>query len=320
MVTSGCGKWEIWYKGKMVKQCSSKKKTYSLHTKLSYCLLGLKIARATGGEKRNATADRAEYYRRWRARNKHKVRMYNQKAQLKRRQAETAGSSHLRIALNDQDTVAMATDYILFQLLVRRELPPKGFVAAATAAAGSGLAAAIARSYGFRVSEAPTESNDPHNFLLAFDENDTLVLGEAAANCISGVLDAGELLTRMAAYYADKGLSRDDVLSALYEAYGYYKEDKLSLPYRVDLPADGAANKWTSSVAWRVKRIRTGGTRERLHYSTEDGSWFTVCLGENGTTLELRFGAVDRRSEAQAWRKLRHIQAEAMIISRILNV
>lgn len=78
------GKWIISYKGKSYVEIYGKKKAYDLFVNLSQCLLGLEVKRAANAKRKNATADRKEYNRKWRARNKDKIRMYNQKARQKR--------------------------------------------------------------------------------------------------------------------------------------------------------------------------------------------------------------------------------------------
>lgn len=81
-------KWIIGYKGKAYAEVYGKKKAYDLFVSLSHCLLGLEVQPAPRSRKQNLTADRKEYHRQWRARNKDKVRAYNLRSRQKQKQGK----------------------------------------------------------------------------------------------------------------------------------------------------------------------------------------------------------------------------------------
>lgn len=81
-------KWIIDYKGWKVAEIYGKRKAYELYVTLSHCVIGLEVKPASHDKKLNVTANRKDYYRRWRADNKDKIRIYNQRSRKKRKQAK----------------------------------------------------------------------------------------------------------------------------------------------------------------------------------------------------------------------------------------
>lgn len=77
-------KWIISYKGKSFAEIYGKKKAYDLFVNLSQCLLNLEVKKAANTKRENVTADRKAYSRRWREKNRDKIRVYNQRSRQKR--------------------------------------------------------------------------------------------------------------------------------------------------------------------------------------------------------------------------------------------
>ncbi|WP_233532113.1 hypothetical protein [Paenibacillus alkalitolerans] len=84
-------KWAITYKGKSYITIYGKKKAYDMYVKLSASVDGLEIVQA---EKREKTAksreEKQKYCRSWREKNKDKVKEYNRKYYLKRKESKNS--------------------------------------------------------------------------------------------------------------------------------------------------------------------------------------------------------------------------------------
>lgn len=79
-------RWLITYQGKPYMSVYGKKKAYDLYVRLSRCVNGLHVEAAPKRRTDRSHKDKREYHREWRANNKEKIREYNRRSYLKRKQ------------------------------------------------------------------------------------------------------------------------------------------------------------------------------------------------------------------------------------------
>ena len=73
------------------------------------------------------------------------------------------------------------------------------------------------------------EANGEHTFLFGFEESNGYLSGTYARD--KDAIVASMLLCEMACYYAGKGLTLYEVLQQMYEKYGYFKEEVISIQF-----------------------------------------------------------------------------------------
>ncbi len=128
-------------------------------------------------------------------------------------------------------------EYILSSLKEREELPKDGFMVKTIVT--TNLAAKICQHYGVEMKEVLTgfkfigekikeaEETGYGTYLLGFEESYGYLKGTYARD--KDAVVAGLLIAEMALYYQEKGQSLYDVLMNIYEKYGYYLENVVSV-------------------------------------------------------------------------------------------
>ncbi len=148
------------------------------------------------------------------------------------------------------------------------------------------MADGIAKEYGVEVIEVLTgfkyigeqikffEQTGSHEYLFGYEESYGCLVGTHARD-----KDAVMALCEAAAYYKEKGLTLWDQMLRIYEKYGYYKEDLVSITMK---GVDGAE---------RIQKILADMRKEPLQ---KIGVYDVVALRdyEADTRLELATGKV----------------------------
>ena len=131
----------------------------------------------------------------------------------------------------------LLAEYILSSLEERGELPKDGFMVKTIVT--TNLAAKICQHYGAEMKEVLTgfkfigekikeaEETGYGTYLLGFEESYGYLKGTYARD--KDAVVAGLLIAEMALYYQEKGQSLYDVLMNIYEKYGYYLENVVSV-------------------------------------------------------------------------------------------
>ena len=177
-----------------------------------------------------------------------------------------------------------------YELSVRKELErlPKNGALVKTIVS-SDMADGIAKEYGVEVIEVLTgfkyigeqikffEQTGSHEYLFGYEESYGCLVGTHARD--KDAVVAVMALCEAAAYYKEKGLTLWDQMLHIYEKYGYYKEDLVSITMK---GVDGAE---------RIQKILADMRKEPLQ---KIGAYDVVALRdyEADTRLELATGKV----------------------------
>lgn len=211
-----------------------------------------------------------------------------------------------------------------YELSVRREqgkLPKNG--ALVKTIVSSDMADEISREYGVDVIEVLTgfkyigeqikffEETGSHTYLFGYEESYGCLVGTHARD--KDAVVAVMALCEAAAYYKEKGLTLWDQMLNIYEKYGYYKEDLVSITMKgVDgaeriqkILADMRSNPLQKIGDYRVVALRdyeadtrleltsgkvtpTGLPKSNvLYYELERGAW--CCVRPSGTEPKVKF-------------------------------
>lgn len=201
------------------------------------------------------------------------------------------------------------------------------------------MADIIAKSYGAQVMDVLTgfkyigekikefNQTKSHNFVLGFEESYGYLAGDFVRDK-DGVISA-VLIAEMALYYKSKGKNLYQALQAMYEKYGYYKEDQVALEMkgkdgqekiaqiitniRENTPKEIGGVLVTKIEDYQrsiIKDMKSGEETTILlpksnviKLKLEDGSW--VVVRPSGTEPKMKiYVAVKGQSEAQSNEKL----------------
>lgn len=211
-----------------------------------------------------------------------------------------------------------------YELSVRRELgklPENG--ALVKTIVSSDMADEISREYGVDVIEVLTgfkyigeqikffEETGSHTYLFGYEESYGCLVGTHARD--KDAVVAVMALCEAAAYYKEKGLTLWDQMLKIYEKYGYYKEDLVSITMKgVDgaeriqkILADMRSNPLRRIGEYQVVALRDYEADSRLelatgkitstglpksnvlYYELERGAW--CCVRPSGTEPKVKF-------------------------------
>ena len=185
------------------------------------------------------------------------------------------------------------------------------------------MAAAIAKYYGIALVEVQTGFKFIGQKILEFEKTGkgTYLFGmEESYGCLTGTyardkdaVVASMALCEAAAYYKTKNMTLWDAMLAMYERYGYYKDDVKAITLkgieglekiqeimntlRADAPAEIGGYKVTSARDYKEGAIRSMETGEVaptglpssnvLYYDLTDDAW--VCVRPSGTEPKVKF-------------------------------
>lgn len=226
----------------------------------------------------------------------------------------------------------LATEYILSQRKAQGRLPENGVVIKTIVS--TEMIAPICAAYGVAKLEVLTgfkfigekikefEQTGEYSYLFGFEESYGCLAGTYARD--KDAVYAAVLVSEMAAFYKEQGMTLYQALLGLYEKYGYFRDGVKSLTmkglegmeriqrimktFRETTPAElgGYAVVQARDYKMQVFRdLRTGAetksplpTSDVLYYTLEDGSW--VCIRPSGTEPKLKFYIGVRADSLQA--------------------
>ena len=168
------------------------------------------------------------------------------------------------VTLTGNQMGAMLTDYVLSQKKALGTLPENAAVVSTIVT--TGMLKAICRKYGVAYFETLTgfkfigekihefEQTHSHTFVLGLEESYGYLAGTYARD--KDAVVASMLIAEMGAFYAKQGKTLYDVLGELYEEYGYYIEETVSI---VKTGMDGAAQIKALMEQFRTERPKEFG-------------------------------------------------------------
>ena len=237
----------------------------------------------------------------------------------------------------------LIAEYRISQMKEKGLLPKNGMLI--TTIVSSDLAKAIADYYGLECIEVLTgfknigavikkaEENKDKTYVFGFEESYGCLIGDYARDKdgISAVMS----LCEATAYYKSKGMTLWDQMMKIYEKYGYYKEDQISIVLE---GADGAEKIKSMMTNMRnkdilkigeykvnifkdiskdyVKNMSTGKESKAnlpksnvLYYELEDNAW--CCVRPSGTEPKIKlYMGVKGKDEEDATQKLNNLKIE----------
>ena len=239
----------------------------------------------------------------------------------------------------------LIAEYRISQMKEKDILPKNGMLI--TTVVSSDLAKAISKNYGLECIEVLTgfknigavmkkaEENHDKTYVFGFEESYGCLIGDYARDKdgIAAVMS----LCEAAAYYKEQGITLWDQMNNIYEKYGYYKEDQVSIVLegsegaeRIKEMMSKMRNKDIHKIGTYkvlifkdidrdyVKNMETGEEYKSelpksnvLYYSLENDAW--CCVRPSGTEpkIKLYFG-VKGNSEKNANIELDNLK-EAMV-------
>ena len=211
--------------------------------------------------------------------------------------------------LNGNQTGALLIAYMAESQSAQGKLPQKAAMIKSIVTGDFGRV--ICESYGIRVFEAltgfknicgriPQLEKEGYSYFFGYEESIGCAPGDAVRD--KDGICAGMLIAEMAAWYQKQGLSLADALEQLYQKYGYFAEDQVSIVLKGQ---EGAARIGRIMDAFREGQPRSFGafqvaeTIDYLHgyqdipasnvlrFTMTDGSWF--ALRPSGTEPKIKF-------------------------------
>ena len=215
----------------------------------------------------------------------------------------------------------LIAEYELSQKQVRNMIPSNGVLIKTIVS--SNLADSIAKNYNIELKEVLTgfkyigeqikifEQTHKNTYLFGFEESYGCLIGTHARD--KDGIAAVMALCEASAYYKEKGLTLWDQMIKIYEKYGYYKEDLLSITLegvsgaqqikemmeklRNNVPSkigDYAVRQFRDYKTGKIINMNTKEEKETglpvsnvLYFDLENDSW--VCVRPSGTEPKIKF-------------------------------
>ena len=184
----------------------------------------------------------------------------------------------------------LIAEYRISQMKEKNILPSNGMLV--TTIVSSELAKAIAENYGLEAIEVLTgfknigavmkkaEENKDKTYVFGFEESYGCLIGDYARDkdAIAAVMS----LCEAAAYYKSKGITLWEQMINIYEKYGYYKEDQVSIVLK---GADGARQIKQMMTDVRNTEVNEIGKYKVLKFRDFDRDYQKdMITGEESTT------------------------------------
>ena len=233
---------------------------------------------------------------------------------------------------------AMLTNYIIESSKEENKLDPKATLVKTIVTSEFG--ADIARANNLGVINVLTgfkfigqkiksfEESGDRTYLFGYEESYGYLVGTHARDK-DGVV-ASLLISEMAAYYYDKGMSLYEGLQELYKKYGYFKEKTISLTLKgieglakikeiITYFRENDIKEFNNTKVLDLKDYQKGiddlPKSNVLKYFLEDGSW--IAVRPSGTEPKLKFYvAVKGQDEAECAGKIANIESD---INKIID-
>ena len=224
-------------------------------------------------------------------------------------------------SLTGNMTGCLIGDYVISQRKEKEGLPKDG--AFIKSIVSTNMADAIAKYYGIQLVEVLTGFKFIGQKILEFETkgNGTYLFGmEESYGCLTGTyardkdaVVASMTLCEAAAYYKTKNMTLWDAMIAMYERYGYYKDDvqaitlkgieglekiqKIMNTLRENTPSEIGGYKVVSARDYKkdtIKNMETGEVTATglpssnvLYYDLTDDAW--MCVRPSGTEPKVKF-------------------------------
>ena len=233
---------------------------------------------------------------------------------------------------------AMLTNYIIESSKEENKLDPKATLVKTIVTSEFG--ADIARANNLDVIDVLTgfkfigqkiksfEESGDRTYLFGYEESYGYLVGTHARDK-DGVV-ASLLISEMAAYYYDKGMSLYEGLQELYKKYGYFKEKTISLTLKgieglakikeiITYFRENDIKEFNNTKVVDLKDYQKGiddlPKSNVLKYFLEDGSW--IAVRPSGTEPKLKFYvAVKGQDESECAGKIANIESD---INKIID-
>ena len=233
---------------------------------------------------------------------------------------------------------AMLTNYIIESSKEENKLDPKATLVKTIVTSEFG--ADIARANNLGVINVLTgfkfigqkiksfEESGDRTYLFGYEESYGYLVGTHARDK-DGVV-ASLLISEMAAYYYDKGMSLYEGLKELYKKYGYFKEKTISLTLKgieglakikeiITYFRENDIEEFNNTKVVDLKDYQKGiddlPKSNVLKYFLEDGSW--IAVRPSGTEPKLKFYvAVKGQDESECAGKIANIESD---INKIID-
>ena len=225
------------------------------------------------------------------------------------------------IPLTGNMSGSLLCDYVLSQKKERGQIPADGQVVKSIVT--TNLVDAVAEYYGAELIEVLTgfkwigkqilknEQEGRGTYLFGMEESYGCLIGTYARD--KDAISATAALCEAAAYYKEKGMTLWDAMVAMYERYGYYKDDIQSITLkgieglakiqeiletlRKNPPAEIAGYKVLKARDYKadtIQDMQTGEvsstglpTSNVLYYDLSDDAW--LCVRPSGTEPKVKF-------------------------------
>lgn len=225
------------------------------------------------------------------------------------------------IPLTGNMSASLLCEYVLSRRKERGEIPSDGEVVKSIVS--TNLIDAVAKAYGCSLIEVLTgfkwigrvilenETTGKGTYLFGMEESYGCLIGTYCRD--KDAVSAVASLCEAAAYYKKQGMSLWDAMLSIYEKYGYYKEDIISMELagieglekiqkilsglRENAPEEFAGFKVERIRDYQldyIKDVETGATRPTglpksnvLYYELTDNAW--VCARPSGTEPKIKF-------------------------------
>lgn len=201
----------------------------------------------------------------------------------------------------------LIAEYRISQMKEKNLLPKDGMLI--TTVVSSNLAKAIADHYGLETIEVLTgfknigavikkaEENKDKTYVFGFEESYGCLIGDYARDKdgVSAVMS----LCEAAAYYQSKNMTLWDQMNNIYEKYGYYKEDQVSIVLE---GSEGAEKIKQMMSNMRSKEINQIGKYKVLKFKDIDRDYIKdLVTGEESKTGLPKSNVLYYELESDAW-------------------
>ena len=201
----------------------------------------------------------------------------------------------------------LIAEYRISQMKEKNILPTDGLFI--TTVVSSDLAKAIAEYYKLEVAEVLTgfknigavmkkaEENKDKTYVFGFEESYGCLIGDYARDKdgIAAVMS----LCEAAAYYRSQGITLWDQMNNIYEKYGYYKEDQVSIVLE---GSEGAAKIKEMMTDMRNKEVKQIGNYKVLTFKDIDRDYIKdMVTGEESKTGLPKSNVLYYALENNAW-------------------
>ena len=225
------------------------------------------------------------------------------------------------IPLTGNMSGSLLCEYVLSQKQAEGKIPTDGQVVKSIVS--TNLIDAVAKAYGAELIEVLTgfkwigkqilknETTGHGTYLFGMEESYGCLIGTYARD--KDAISATAALCEAAAYYKQKGMTLWDAMIAMYEKYGYYKDEVQAIGlkgieglakiqeimeyFRSNTPAEIGGYKVLSARDYNadtVKDMTTGAVEPTglpssnvLYYDLEDNAW--LCVRPSGTEPKIKF-------------------------------